>query len=167
MMLTGVIPGIASASASSKEYKLKAAYLLNFARFVYWPEEAFEKTGNNFNLCVYGESPFGENLDKLSSKKILKRNIKLSYVKSLEESSACHIVFICSSEEAELENLITDLPDRIMLTVSDIEGFSAGGGMIEFVRVGNKIKFEINVKESTKQGIKYRSQLLEVAEHLR
>lgn len=39
--------------------------------------------------------------------------------------------------------------------------------MIEFVRFDNKIKFEINVAQSTKSGIKYRSQLLEVAEQLR
>ena len=167
IFLTGVMPGGVSASASSKEYKLKAAYLLNFARFIYWPEEAFEKTDNNFNICVYGESPFGESLNKLADKKIHKKNIKLNYVKKIEGVLGCHIVFICSSEEVVFEELISGFPEANMLTVSDIKGFSANGGMIEFVRVGNKIKFEINLKESARQGIKYRSQLLEVAEHLR
>ena len=54
-----------------------------------------------------------------------------------------------------------------VLTVSDVKGFSSEGGMIEFVRLNNRIKFEINVTQSTKSGIKYRSQLLEVAERLR
>ena len=51
--------------------------------------------------------------------------------------------------------------------MSDVDGFSSEGGMIEFIRVNNKIKFEINVTQSEKSGIKYKSQLLEVAEKLR
>ena len=152
---------------ASKEYQLKAAYLLNFARFVYWPEEAFKTTEEEFNICVFGESPFGDSLDKLANKKIQNKKIKLRYVEKIDEDISCHIVYFSDAEKEAYESSISNLSDSITLTVSDIKGFSEKGGMIEFVRVKNKIKFEINVSKSSKSGIKYRSQLLEVAEKLR
>ena len=39
------------------EYKLKAAFLFNFSRFVTWPENAFQENGE-FNLCILGSDPF-------------------------------------------------------------------------------------------------------------
>jgi hypothetical protein len=35
-----------------------------------------------------------------------------------------------------------------VLTVSDIEGFAASGGMIHFVTLEDKVRFEINLKEA-------------------
>lgn len=151
----------------SKEYQLKAAYLLNFARFIYWPEEAFKTAEKKFNICVLGGSPFGGSLDKLSSKKIQNKKIKLRYEKTIDEVKSCHIVYFGETEKEEYESVISDLSGSVTLTVSDINGFSENGGMIEFIRVKNKIKFEINIEQSSRSGIKYRSQLLEVAEKLR
>ena len=152
---------------TNKEYQLKAAYMLNFARFIYWPDDAFSTTLENFNICVFGENPFGNSLDRLSSKKIHNKTIKIIYTKTLQEAESCHIVYFSKTEETTYEQTINQLPQFIKLTVSDIKGFSERGGMIEFIRVKNKIKFEINVDQSAKSGIKYRSQLLEVAEQLR
>lgn len=151
---------------TAREYQLKAAYLLNFARFVYWPEATFSAETKNFNICVSGENPFGDSLDKLSDKKIQNRSINVYYENDSETISNCHIFYISESEKEDYKQLIAELPVG-MLTVSDIEGFAGNGGMIEFVRISNKIKFEINVGESLNKGIKYRSQLLEVAEKLR
>lgn len=154
-------------SDADKEYQLKAAYLLNFARFVYWPEEVFEETKNKFNICVYGRNPFDTSLDKLASKKIHNRNIQLIYEINSEDVGVCHIVFFSRAEKVDYKGFIGSLSETTLLTVSDIKGFVENGGMIEFVRVKNRIKFEISISQSDKSGIKYRSQLLEVAEQLR
>jgi len=154
-------------SDASREYQLKAAYLLNFARFIYWPEQAFQDDRQSFNICVYGKSPFGDSLDRLSNKKIKSRDIEIKYISSLSQLKACHMVYISESMKKDYPKIIKKLDDRAVLSVSDIGGFSQNGGMIEFVIVHNKIKFEINVEQSSKSGIKYRSQLLEVAAKLR
>ena len=167
LVLTSMMCCAHAHSDTNKEYQLKAAYLLNFARFIYWPEEAFKITDDKFNICVFGGNPFEDYLDKLSNKKIQKKNINLIYANKLDEITSCHIVYFSETEKDKFENKIKKLPPSIMLTVSGIEGFSEGGGMIEFVKVNNRIKFEINVGQSSSSGIKYRSQLLEVAERLR
>jgi len=151
---------------TSREYQLKSAYILNFARFIYWPSGSFLSSTDEFNICVYGESPFGESLDYLLGKKVQSRSIEISYKEAMNNLEECHILFVSKSEHGNYEGMLSRVPQSV-LTVSDIEGFSSEGGMIEFVRVDNKVKFAINVTQSTKSGIKYKSQLLEVAELLR
>ena len=150
----------------NREYQLKAAYLLNFARFVYWPEVSESNDTNEFSICVYGSNPFSDSLDLLANKKIQKKSIQLIYTQELSDKKTCDIVFVSRSEVATYQSVISELP-KGTLTVSDIKDFIESGGMIGFVTVNNKIKFEINVKNSMDAGIKYRSQLLEVAEQLK
>ena len=150
----------------NREYQLKAAYLLNFARFIYWPEKVVA-TAENFNICVIGGNPFGDSLDQLSNKKIKNKNIKVTYPEKYIQEDRCHIVYLSQSKDSAYKETINNIGNDIVLTVSDIDGFTSNGGMIGFVRVKNKIKFEINVDKSIKSNIKYRSQLLEVAEQLR
>lgn len=151
---------------ATREYQLKAAYLLNFARFIYWPAEVFSSETDKFEICVYGDNPFGENLKYLLSKKVQSRTITINSIENLNKVETCHILFVSKSYENDFYNFSSEMPQNI-LTVSDVKGFSSEGGMIEFIRVKNKIKFEINVTQSTRYGIKYKSQVLEVAKQLR
>ncbi|RDH82354.1 MAG: DUF4154 domain-containing protein [endosymbiont of Galathealinum brachiosum] len=150
----------------NREYQLKAAYLLNFARFIYWPDQVIESR-DYFNICVIGDSPFEESLDRLSNKKIKNKKIKIKYSQDFERENYCHIVYISDGNKNKYREIINKINGEPILTVSDIDDFANYGGMIGFIRVKNKIKFEINVEKSTKSNIKYRSQLLEVAEKLR
>jgi len=46
----------------SSEYDVKAAFILNFARFVEWPEFAFGRALRAARDCVAGDDPFGGTL---------------------------------------------------------------------------------------------------------
>ena len=156
----------AASADENREYQLKAAYLLNFARFIYWPEISVNNDSNKFSICVYGSNPFSDSLDLLANKKIQNKPIQLIYTQEISEKNTCNIVFVSRSEIATYQSVISELP-KGTLTVSDIENFIESGGMIGFITVNNKIKFEINIKSSMHADIKYRSQLLEVAEQLK
>ena len=45
------------------EYQVKAAFLYNFAKFVEWPQEAFQNQSEPLVVCVLGDNPFGRTLD--------------------------------------------------------------------------------------------------------
>ena len=46
------------------EYEVKAAFLLNFAKFVDWPDPP--ATGNtDISICIVGDDPFGNILDQI------------------------------------------------------------------------------------------------------
>jgi uncharacterized protein DUF4154 len=148
----------------SDEYRVKAEYLMNFARFIYWPEKVV-KTTEFFNICVRGESPISISLHELSINKVINKNIKIGEKnKSLDD---CQVVYFAKSRANRYKDVVNKLTGKPVLTVSDIEGFSTAGGMIEFVKLRNRISFEINFEQSTKSNIKYRTQLLLVAEKLR
>lgn len=155
-----------SLADNSREYQLKAAYLLNFARFVYWPEQSFVSDESAFTICVYGDNPFDGALSGLSSKQINNRPIEMRFFKQGKADTQCQIAFFPETAQTIYASIKDHLPPHV-LTVSEYPGFSEDGGMIEFIQVDNKIRFEINLTSSTENGIKYRSQLLEVAERLR
>lgn len=73
------------AEESSLEYQLKAAFLVNFARFIAWPETAFPSEQREFILCVAGKDPFGSALAGIENKKIAGRPVRVIYVPKLEE----------------------------------------------------------------------------------
>jgi hypothetical protein len=161
----GAVPHTSQAD-NSREYQLKAAYLLNFARFVYWPEESFETDESSFSICVYGENPFEGALSNLSSKQINNRPIRIRFLLQEEVDPQCQIAFFPKTSRTIYHAIKNQLPANV-LTVGEYDGFCDDDGMIEFIQVNNKIRFIINLASSTENGIKYRSQLLEVAEQLR
>src|SRR3954470_24994305 len=59
------LPGMgADSAAQTLEYRVKAAFLLNFTKFTEWPEaEASKETP--ISICVVGGDPFGNTLDQI------------------------------------------------------------------------------------------------------
>src|SRR5580704_7905559 len=53
------------------EYDVKAAFLLNFARYVEWPPEAFQGATQALTICVAGQDPFGSALDDIVAGKTI------------------------------------------------------------------------------------------------
>src|SRR3954452_9026455 len=65
MVLLAPIPAAAAAPAPSKptEYDVKAAYLLNFGKFV---RRSTISTGSSFEICTLGHDPIASSLDALA-----------------------------------------------------------------------------------------------------
>jgi len=78
----------------------------------------------------------------------------------------CHILFISKSEDKRISAILQSINTGI-LTVSDIGLFIEHGGIIGFIIVDNKVKFEINLKASEKAGIKISSKLLKLAKSIK
>ena len=57
------IGGAAEGSASVSEYDVKAAFLLNIAKYADWPPQAHTGPGSPIVLGILGEDPFGPILD--------------------------------------------------------------------------------------------------------
>ena len=58
------------------EYDVKAALLLNFARFIEWPDAAFDGAQAPIDVCVFTPSPFGQALERaLSGETVANRSV--------------------------------------------------------------------------------------------
>ncbi len=145
------------------EYKLKAAFLLNFAKFVTWPEQAATDGEQRFTMCVLGKNPFGPSLAAVKSRTVGKRKISLHYIDDMKQAAGCRLLFVSRSEKDRLAEISEALQGKAVLTVSDIEGFLSSGGIIEFVIRDNRLSFKINLAQAKKQGLHINASLLSLA----
>lgn len=81
----------------------------------------------------------------------------------MEPLRKCHLLFICSSEKKNINEIIDLVKDHGVLTVADTQEFFDAGGIVNFVIEDNKVRFDINLTASEKAGLKIRSQLLRLA----
>lgn len=145
------------------EYQVKAAVLYNFAKFVEWPADAFSHPSAPIIIGVLGEDPFGSALDAAKNRTVNGRKIQIKRFNHVQEITACHILFISSSEKGRLVPLLRALRDFHMLLVGDMEKFAQRGGMINFILQNDTIDFEINVDAVKRAGLKINSRLLNMA----
>ena len=150
-----------AASAQSKEYQIKAAFLYNFAQFVDWPSAAFANTNAPFNIGILGDDPFDGALDETIQDETVNGH-KITAVRSqrIEDLNNCQIIFVCKSEKKRVAEILTELDSKPILTVSEIDGFAQHGGGINFFLAGPKVRFEINPGAAQNDGLKISSQLL-------
>ena len=84
----------------------------------------------------------------------------------LQLARTCHILFIASSEKAQLKRIFEDLRGTDVLTVGDTKGFAELGGIINFVLEDDRVHFEVNRKAADQAGLKISSKLLSVAKRV-
>ena len=159
-----LVSGVASVDFNPvHEYELKAVFLHNLGHFVTWPADSMNS--GYFLICVLGKDPFLGSLDLATSGKQLQgQPVKLRYLKRVEESLDCQVVFISQSEEPSLPNILPTLEKYPILTVSDMTHFLNEGGMIRFVIQDEKVRLQINKINANKVGLTISSRLLSLAD---
>src|SRR3954467_8483274 len=89
-----------AAPGPALEYQVKAAYLFKFGDFVDWPRSAFAAPDSPAVVCVLGDDPFGENLDKtVAGKRIGDRAIMVRRATRIGDPAGCHILFIAPRQD--------------------------------------------------------------------
>jgi len=159
--LTGTV--FLHAQSSPTEYQVKAAYLYNFGKFVEWPTSDMTSE-SSFNICVLGQDPFGATFaSTIGGENIKGKSVVLRRIPRAQEAVGCHILFISSSEDPRLKEILAALDKTSVLTVSDMPQFTRRGGMIQFVMDANRVRFEVNLTSAERTGLTVSSQLLKVA----
>ena len=154
---------ITHAQPSPIEYRVKAAFLYQFFKFVEWPSQAFHATNQTICIGVVDGGPMANALQSVEGKEAKGRRVVIKRFKEPEELEFCHILFISSGMEDRMGEILDRLKGTSTLTVSDIDGFARRGGMINFITVENKIQFEINVEAAERAKLQISSHLLRLA----
>lgn len=153
-----------SISRSVGEYEVKAAFLYNFAKFIEWPNVKSEGPDMPIIIGVIGEDPFGSILDQtIKNKTACGRGLVIKRFRLLKEIESCHILFVSSSEEKRLQEIIEIVRGWYTITVGDMDLFAEKGGMIGFTLNKKKVRFSINIKAVEEAGLKISSKLLKIA----
>ena len=148
----------------NSEYQVKAAFLVNFARFVEWPPQSFGAANDPLVFGVYGNNLFGAALDQaVSGKMIGGRPAVIRRTSEVSALRSCHVVFLPASEINHFRELSNSLGNLSVLLVGETEGFAASGGVINFIVENERIRFEINPSAAARVHLKISSKLLELA----
>ncbi len=148
--------------AAPDEYKVKAAFVYNFAKFTTWPAEAFAKSDAPFVIGIVGKDPFGGAIDDtMKGKTVETHPVTIRRVK-WAEAKDCHLLFVSGSEGSKTRDMdpVKTVP---ILTVGEVSGFAQRGGIINFVSEDEKIKFEINPEAAKRANLSISSKLLSLA----
>ena len=166
MLMAAVVlaPVPARAQAGqAREYKIKAAFMYNFFKFIDWPETPLSDTPDTITICILGKDPFGDIFAPIEGKSVKNKKLVIKRVSSPGEIGSCHILFICPSEQERLGAILAATCGNSILTVSDIKDFARQGGMVGFTSEENTVRFAINLKAAERAGLKISSKLLEMA----
>lgn len=142
------------------ENEVKAAYLYNFAKYVDWPAA----DSSTLNFCVLGRAPINASvMASLAEKPIKNRRVLIRELSQGDDISHCNLLFVNSTTRSQLAQIFKSASENSVLTVSDYKGFASAGGVIEFVTIGNRIRFKINNRSARQSNLKISSHLLNLA----
>jgi hypothetical protein len=151
-----------AAAVQSLEYRVKAAFLLNFTKFVEWPPASFPSETSPISICILGDDPFGGGLDQMvEGESVNAHKLTVRHVRELPASGSCHVLFVEKMEKDLAETLAKAGPG--VLTVGEGDSFLQNGGVIAFVIEGRRVRFDISENAATKAALKMNAKLLSVA----
>ena len=145
------------------EYQVKAAFLFNFAKFVEWPTETFSDPNAPLVITVFGDDPFNGSLEAVKGKLVNNRKLTIRRVKDIQEIGKTSVLFVSPSAKKELARILESQQGQSVLTVGEDGVFTQCGGIINFVKEDNRVRFEVNVSAAERAGLKISSRLLALA----
>lgn len=146
------------------EYKVKAAFIEKFTRFIEWPFGEGEGSSSPFIIGVVGETAIREYLNELAEKRKIKgKDIVIKAINDMSQINECQVVFISKASTNAVGNVISRTWNRPILTISECSGCAERGLLINFYLQEEYVRFEINDAAVKKSGLKFSSKLLKLA----
>ena len=148
-----------------RELMIKAAYLFRLSLFVEWPSSSLNLTGSEtMFFCVADDPGISQSLEMvLADKSINQHAIEVTRVNLHDDLSFCHLLYLPEHVETP-ESFLQEAAPYPILTIGESEGFFRQGGMIFLFKKDNKIRFAINEQAAQGAGLKFRAQLLHLAD---
>jgi hypothetical protein len=148
---------------SSLEYSVKAALLLNFARFIEWPDGAFAGAHEPIDICVFAPNPFGDALKRvLDGETVGNRPLSTRDVRSLADSTGCHLLFVAAGSETRAAALVRRSGPHTV-TVGESRRFEEMGGAVSLVLEGGRVRFNVNLRPVEERGLRISARMLKLA----
>jgi hypothetical protein len=158
------LPAHAQTAGSEGSDAVEAAFLFNFAKFTTWPPKV---GADAVKFCVQANAIAPTAFAGWDKKRIQNRPVRVTFFTGARNGAldGCSIVFF--------ERPPTDMPmpefmamtaGKSALTVSDMPGFSGGGGHIELYLANRRLRFKVNLGALSKSNLSMGAGVLNLAE---
>ena len=158
---------VSGQDAVALDYQVKAAFLVNFPKYVDWPTTAFSGTNTSITVAVFGDDNVANEFQNMiqSGLVIDGHPVILKRIKSdVEITGSCQILFVANSERSRVSAILEKLKGSPVLLVGDSDNFLEQGGMINMVPKNRKVRLQINLGAAREASLKISSRLLVAAD---
>jgi hypothetical protein len=163
MLVLGWSGDPAAAQDRSLEYAVKATYLYKFVPFVAWPSNTFTSPASRFDICIIGDPNFAILVtNAVAGQSVSTHAIAVRRVTTLAEEGTCQILFVGGGEPEVTNAALVAVRGKPVLTVTDAAP-SGDRGIVNFVLLGDRVRFEIDLGQAARNGIAISSKLLSLA----
>lgn len=145
----------------ASEGQLKAAYLVNFLKYIDWPNGR-----QTASICVLGRDNLMSYLAPYEGRQVNARELRIRRIAGPDQLADCQLLFIADTEEARLPAVLRWTEKQPILTVSDAENFARDGGAIALIRSDGRLQFDINNDTLARSNLKPSSQLMRLARQI-
>ena len=150
--------------AAPSEPQLKAAFLLNFPKYIEWPAASFPEPNTPIVIAILGDEAVASEFAGMSNGKSVDGHpIQLVRVTNAAQCRDCHIVFIGAEETRKTAEIVKELQGTDVLTVGENEQFMDMGGMINLSRRERRIVLEVNLEATRQTELRISSKLMALA----
>jgi YfiR/HmsC-like len=161
-MLAGSLLGYAAvvAAESATEPVVRTALLFNFLKFTEWPAEASDAT--HLHVCIASSDP--ELIAAMETINARQVQGKAVLIMGFRQQADCEVIYVDSRQRW---NSIREKPGQAhALTIGGYAGFVTDGGMIEIILQQGGSRFDINLGEAKRAGLRFYPQLLKLARRI-
>ena len=163
-MAAALAPAARASDATALEYKVKAGYLFNFAKFVEWPAAAFPAAQSPFVIGVLDDGEAAPVIQSLLQGKLIEgRPVKVVAVNAGRIGPGCHILLVTRAAGKTAEEVRDALGATATLVVGETEHFAERGGAIGFTVEEESIRLSLNLERAAEAGLKVSAKLASVA----
>jgi hypothetical protein len=143
--------------AFSKESKLRAAYFLNFIKFINWPNHSQDNPLTPLYICLQDETPFEDFFRALVSTAAAANDNRELLIYRLSEAKHCDYTYL----HGPIQNENSKIEGSVVVLSSD--QISQQDAAIIFYIDERKLRFEIDLNTIKKLNVMVSSELLKLA----
>lgn len=144
--------------------KALAAYLYHFFNFTRWPAGSIPAGRGFVNLCLVGSDEVQPELAAIEGQTAGGLRLRILRMTPSASFEQCQALFISYRSDALRDEILHKTNGLPTLTLSTTPGFAHAGGVVEFVRVEDRLRMKINTQAMADNHLQISSKLLAIAE---
>jgi YfiR/HmsC-like len=155
---------IAAVNDALDARQVKAAFVMNFLKFVEWPVSHLDAAPAPIQIAVLGDVGFGWTLQQAAAGESVNGHpVMVNVIGKVEHAREAHLLFIGASEQPHLPAILRHVEAAPVLTVGDTEGFARAGVVLNLYTFDQRVRIEVNTTAAERAGLRLSAHLLRIA----
>jgi hypothetical protein len=161
LLLTVALTASVRAQEMHSEFDVKAAYLFRFADYVEWPDPPVPT--HPFVIAVIGPLGMTRALLKLQPGHLIhQQTVQIIEVTRVQELETARVLYVGAGHNELLRTIVETKTWPVLIVTDEDQGLGLGG-VVNFVTVDNRVRFEVSLAAAERAHLKVSADLLSVA----